>query len=254
VAVATPTFEMIPRYAAMSGGAVRETPWPDGSTYPLGQVLDSIDPDVAALALVTPNNPTGGVVTRAQAAAVTARAGVPVLLDLAYTEFAEDDLTDLALSCPGVVAVRTFSKAWGLAGARVGYAVGDRALIAAMRARGGPYSVGAAGLALAAAVLDLAPAVLAERVGQVVRLRAALARLVHELGFRAAESQGNFVLARRADAGEVWTRLRAAGVLVRRWTDRPGLADALRITCPANDQQMRTLDEALRHAAGEAAR
>ena len=93
--------------------------------------------------MVSPNNPTGGVATRGDLDAV-AEALPPstvLLLDAAYGDFADDDLTAHALERGDVIVLRSFSKAFGLAGLRVGYAAGPAHWIARLRVAGGPYPV-----------------------------------------------------------------------------------------------------------------
>ncbi|MGP1272500.1 MAG: pyridoxal phosphate-dependent aminotransferase [Phycisphaerales bacterium] len=243
--VATPTFEMIVRYAALQGAPVVGVPWGDSDPYPTAPILEALRSGAALLSLVTPNNPTGSVIDRSDAERLIEAARCPVMLDLAYTEFADDDLTDLAMSRPGVVGVRTFSKAWGLAGLRVGYAVGDPDLIGRMRAAGGPFSVSALSRRIALAAWTDANGRLGQTVERVRIARAALSRRLEELGFAVAPSQANFVLARHPAAEAIWSRLVERGVLVRRWTDRPGLDDALRITCPTAREQLDDLIDAI---------
>ncbi len=147
-----PSFEMIERYARIAGGEVVAVPWPGGA-FPRAAVLDAIAPETALIAVVSPNNPTGAVASAEDLRALSAAAPQAVLLvDLAYGEFADEDLTPAALALPNAVVTRTFSKAWGLAGLRVGYAAGPAEIVGWMRAAGGPYAVASASLALAEAL------------------------------------------------------------------------------------------------------
>ena len=118
VVLPVPTFEMLPRYAQLAGGMLRAVPWPDGP-YPTDAVLAAVTPRTAMVVVVSPNNPTGCVATGEDLRRLADRAPQAVLLvDLAYVEFAEEDLTAAALALPNAIATRTFSKAWGLAGLR----------------------------------------------------------------------------------------------------------------------------------------
>ncbi|MEM8756628.1 MAG: histidinol-phosphate transaminase [Planctomycetota bacterium] len=252
VVAATPTFEMIPRYAVMAGARFVGVPWADDSAFPVGHVLKTVAAEGAGLlALVTPNNPTGRVIARAEAERMIAAASCPVMLDLAYAEFAADDLTDLAVSGTGVVAIRTFSKAWGLAGLRVGYAVGDPGLIESMRSAGGPYSVSGIARAVAERALSAYPDWLDSRLRRVHNERSRLVGLCSKLGLAVLPSEANFVLIRSGRAERLWQGLLDRGVLVRRWHDRPGLADALRISIPAEAADADTLMRAIESAVGQ---
>ena len=151
-----PTFVMLPYYAALAGAEIDAVPWREGP-YPLEAVLDAVTEQTAVIVVVSPNNPNGAVATAADLRALAEAAPHAVLLvDLAYAEYADEDLTAAALSHPSAVVVRTISKAWGLAGLRVGYAVGSPELIAILRVAGGPFSV--SGLSLAVAERALASA------------------------------------------------------------------------------------------------
>src|SRR6266704_1902115 len=128
-----PSFEMLDRYAALADGELVRVPWPDAA-FPTDEFLERVDARTAVIAIVSPNNPTGGVATLADVRRIAEHApDALVLLDHAYVEYADDDLTAAVLDVPNVVVVRTLSKAWGLAGCRVGYAIGSPDIIPLLR-------------------------------------------------------------------------------------------------------------------------
>lgn len=241
-----PTFEMIPRYARLAGGAVIDVPWGDDG-YPVEGVLAQIDERTGLVAMVSPNNPTGQVATVADLERVAA-SGATLLVDLAYVEFGDDALFRAALACPHAVVTRTLSKAWGLAGLRVGYAVGPAEIISAMRAAGGPYAVSGPSLYLASRWLDAGGDAMRAFVAEVRRERADLVGLLGDLGARAAPSEANFVFLRARDA--LWLRdaMAGLGVGVRAFPGKPGLDDALRVTVPGVASQYDRLARGLRAA------
>ncbi len=239
-----PSFEMIARYAELAGATVDRVAWPEGP-WPLAAVLDRLGDDVGLVAVVTPNNPTGQTATAEDLRALSAALphGV-VLLDHAYVEFADDDLTALALTLPNVVTVRNFSKAWGLAGLRVGYAVGPARLIDWLRVCGAPYAVSHPSLLMVESQLDL-PAPTAFIAG-VRAEREALTAHLRGLGAAVAEGQAaNFVFARLP--APVWVRdaLAGLGIGVRAFPGKPGLTDAVRVTCPGRPQDLDRVTHAL---------
>ena len=137
----SPSFVMIERFARVSGATVRKVPWQTGP-YPTQDVLKSVDRRTGLVAMVSPNNPTGAVATTKDLRAVARKISPRFLLvDLAYTEFADRDLPQAALSLPNTIVLRTLSKAWGLAGLRVGYVAGPAPLIERLRACGSPYAL-----------------------------------------------------------------------------------------------------------------
>ncbi len=226
----TPGFEMLPRYARIAGGTVRTVPW-TSERYPTDAVVAAVDSDVAVVAVTSPDNPTGGVASAADLQRVAAAAPEAlVLVDLAYGEFADEDLAATALALPNAVVVRTFSKAWGLAGLRVGYAIGPAEVIGWLRTAGAPYAVAGPSLQIATAAWRRGDGPVRAYAQAVRRERARLEDGLCAVGARVSPSQGNFVFARVADAG--WWRdgLAGLGLGVRTFPGRPGLEDAVRIS------------------------
>jgi len=243
-----PTFEMLPRYVRLAGAEAVEIPWIDRA-FPAGDIEGAIDGRTGAVFLVTPNNPTGGAASAEEIVAIAERARSSlVVVDLAYVEFADEDPTGALLGLPNVVMTRTFSKAWGLAGLRVGYAIGPAEVIGWLRAVGHPYPCAGVSLALAAAALDGDQSRTREYIERVRWERGELVSLLHSLGAGAMESQGNFVLARCADAWAGADTLASRGVLVRRFGRDTRLADRLRITCPGDETEFERLTRALQES------
>ncbi|MBL0927236.1 MAG: TIGR01548 family HAD-type hydrolase, partial [Phycisphaerales bacterium] len=246
----TPTFEMLERDARLAGVAdadVLRVPWDDGA-FPEESYARAMGEGVSLAFVVTPNNPTGLVIETGALLRLARRAvecGVLLAVDLAYVEFADEDPTSLLLACPNVVVVRTLSKAWGLAGMRVGYAATglgwDQAdeVMTWLRAAGGPYAVSGASLAAAAAVLPAEPERRPDHVHDFVlsvrRERARADGGLRAVGVRLAESRANYSFGRAGSPERaVWLRdaLAGAGIAIRAYPDKPALADAVRLTAP----------------------
>lgn len=250
VAMTWPTFEMIPKYAALTGASIDRVAWQDEAAFPLDAMLAAITPDTRLVVVVTPNAPTGALVPLPAIEALSKAAPhAALLVDMAYAEFAPEDIAPAVLALPNTVMTRTFSKAYGIAGARVGYAAGNADIIGWMRAAGGPYAVAAPSLAIARRLLSASAGAEAPRTGYVElthsraeRLRAALV----ECGVKAADSFANFVLARTPRA--LWLRdgLAGHGIAVRAFPGHAELADAVRMTVPARDEDVDILARAIR--------
>jgi histidinol-phosphate aminotransferase len=249
ILLSEPTFEMLDHFAGLAGGRPTRVPWPAGP-FPIDGFLARLDAHPALIAVVSPNNPTGAVacaddVRRLAAAAPEAL----VLLDHAYVEYADADLTAAVADLPNVLVVRTLSKAWGLAGCRVGYAIGSPTVVAALRAAGGPYTVAGPSLALALAQLERGQAAVREHVARVREERRSLGRRLAALGMAPWPSQANFVY---VDCGPrapfLAAALRALGVLVRAFPGRAGCETALRITLPGDEAAFARLVLALETA------
>jgi histidinol-phosphate aminotransferase len=171
-----------------------------------------------------------------------------VVVDEAYVEFSRHPgFADWLERYPNLVLLRTLSKAWGLAGARVGTLLGEPELVAILRALAPPYPLPS--LATEAALRRLQPAELAaarRRTAAVARRREALAGRLRELPAvrRVWPSEGNFLLVRFADAAAAMAACDDAGVLVRDFSRQPGLAGCLRVTvgtAAENRQLLRAL-------------
>jgi histidinol-phosphate aminotransferase len=241
-----PSFEMLDCYAALAGGELVSVPWAPGP-FPIAAMLERLDDRTALVAIVSPNNPTGEVATIDDVQRLARAApDALILLDHAYVEYADEDLTAPALAFPNVVVTRTFSKARGLAGCRVGFVLGSGEVIAALRAAGGPYPVAGPSLAFAALQLERGDTAMAAHIAQVRRERAALSTLLATCGVAPRRSQANFVY---ADLGQraafVHAALAAQGILVRDFPDRPAAAGGLRITLPGDSTAFERLSEAL---------
>jgi len=241
-----PTFEMISRYAEQSGVDLVEVPWWTGS-FPVGEIIAAAD-RVDTAFIVSPNNPTGAALTGTDLKRVAAEFRY-VVLDAAYVEFADEDLTPTALGMDNVVVIRTLSKAYGLAGLRVGYLLGPPELVTRVAAYGSPYPVAALSAAVAESRLSW-PASETERFVETIRSqRSRLAETLTRLETRPVSSQANFVLTECDDADWVMTAARSLGVAFRRFADRPGMEQMVRVTVPGDaadfDRLVSTLESAL---------
>jgi histidinol-phosphate aminotransferase len=167
--------------------------------------------------LATPANPTGAQVTEGLAEFVrTASRTALVVVDEAYFEYGDPAVSGLDLFHDGaeVVVLRTFSKAWGLAGARIGYAVMAPSLRAVARAAQDTFEVSALAFRAARAALDDADEV-ARRTAENAAVRGRLAAWLDELGAPCWNSRTNFVCSRPPDAEGFAARLAEQGIIVR---------------------------------------
>ena len=232
--LASPGFEMSERYAELAGAELVRTPW-ESDAFPRAE-LERDARSASLLVVASPNNPTGRVAPASELVALAR--SLPRTLcvyDLAYVEYAAQDPTRALLQEPNVLVMRTLSKAWGLAGLRVGYALGPSTVIDWMRASAGPFPVSSLSLALACAALEGGEEVPRAARAQVAQEREQLSDALRSVGGRPSPSEGNFAFARFGSAqraAEVARALEQGGVRVRAFGQRPGLEDALRITCP----------------------
>jgi histidinol-phosphate aminotransferase len=244
-----PGFEMTRRYLALTSARVDTIAWSEHA-YPIEGVLNAIQDATKLIVVTSPNNPTGGVARARDLSLLAAAAPNAVLLvDLAYAEFADEDLTAAALKIPQAVVVRTFSKAWGLAGCRVGYALGTANAIAALAAIGGPYPVAGPSLALAQAMLENGEATMQANVRASKQRREELFACLEQIGWQPRRSEANFVCCEPPDPLRARDALAGFGIAVRAWPELEGLGQLLRISCPSQDAEQARLLHALRSIA-----
>ena len=244
-----PTFEMIERYARLAGGEIIPIDWSRGQ-YPTDSVINTITSRTALIAVVSPNNPTGAVASSEDVRRLGAAAPQALLLvDQAYGEFAEENLTRAALELPNALVSRTLSKAWGLAGLRVGYALGPVRIIRWLRCAGNPYSVASLSAALAIRRLREGEAALRIFVERIRAERAELCDVLREIGAEPRPSQANFVLAGFENAAGFCDGLARRGIAVRAFPNHPSISDCLRITCPGEPAAFARLLDELRQVA-----
>ena len=251
LALAEPTFAMASIFARMNGLEV--VPVALGPDF-------GIDPDalLAAEARVTyicsPNNPTGNASARESIERVIRASPGVVILDEAYAEFMGEGFLRSAPSYENLLVVRTLSKAFGLAGARIGYAAGSAALVREVEKSRGPYKVSASAERAAVAALEDDRQWVSERIEEVRTNRTRFAGALRALGLAPLPSDANFVLVPVRGASELALRMRrpdGSGVAVRPFVSLPAIGDAIRITIgpwPMMEAALAAIEEAIRCA------
>jgi len=222
-----PTFAMIPIFARMNG--LQPCPVPLRSNWDIdaGALLAT---GARAFYICSPNNPTSTVASRSELEKLIRGAPGVVILDEAYSEYASESWASAAPSHPTLLVVRTLSKAFGLAGLRVGYAIGSPPLIAEVEKSRGPYKVNALAERAAVAALRLDRDWVQRGIQTVLENRSRFEKELRLLGLSALPSSANFVLFPVTDAPALTKSLRELGVAVRPFTKLPQIGDALRIS------------------------
>ncbi|MCG5217578.1 histidinol-phosphate transaminase [Streptosporangium sp. KLBMP 9127] len=214
------SFEAYPLLADLAGATSVKVPL-TGETHDLDAMAEAITPRTRLVFVCNPNNPTGTAVRRAELESFLDRvpADVLVVLDEAYREYVRDvDVPDgltLYPDRPNVAVLRTFSKAYGLAGLRVGYLIGHEPVAAAVRKVMVPFAINH--LAQAAALASLAAEdELLERVDAVVKERTRVRETLIAQGWTVPASEANFIWLRLGDDTAAFAEACAAeGVAVR---------------------------------------
>jgi len=251
---AWPSFSMYPHLAALTGAREVRVPLAEGEVHDLDAMAAEVTAATQLAIVCNPNNPTGTHLPAAQIAAFCERvpAHVTIALDEAYVEFQTDDdpdtTVDLLADFPNLVVLRTFSKVYGLAGLRVGFALGSAKFRAAIDAVRQPFSVNALAQAAAAEAI-LHQDDVEQRVERTLVERVRVEEGLRELGLTTAETQANFSWIDLADAdeGDVVARLAERSIAVRPGTPLggPGQIRVSYGTAAENDRFLAALGEIL---------
>ena len=236
-----PTYSMYKVYASAIGAKIVTVQANANFSFPFDQVLAAITPRTRIVALANPNSPTGSTLTREQILALAAAAPhAMVLADEAYFHFfgetVLDQVGDSPRHVPNLVVARTFSKAYGLAGLRLGLLAASSEAMHWMRRVISPYSVNALALAcLPAALAD--DAYLTWYVDEVKAARADLASSLETLGVPFWPSQANFLLLEIGPKHREFVRsMHEQGILVRDRSADPGCQGCVRVTIGLRSQ------------------
>lgn len=243
------SFEAYPIAVRVSGALPVPVPLGPGAVHDLAAIRDRVTPATKAILLCTPNNPTGPAIRHDDLLQFVDDVpdSILIVVDEAYVEFVTDPQATRGLAVltdrPNVAVLRTFSKAYGLAGFRVGFCVAEPGLAGAVRSVSLPFGVSLPAQAAVLASLEAEPALM-ERVARIVSGRQVLASGLGELGFEVPDTEANFVwLPAGPRTGDYAATFAAAGLMVRAYASgEPG--DGIRITVGEPDSIARVLDTA----------
>lgn len=202
--------------------------------------------DVKVLFLCSPNNPTGNLITEKDIQAILNFYNGLLVIDEAYIEFAglNNSLVKLVKKNKNIVILRTFSKAWGLAGIRVGYAIAEKEIISTLLKIKDSYNVSKVSQEIVLQALDQIGE-LSKKIGETMILKRKLEKELLLMGIEIIPTRANFILMRIKNAPVVYERLARKGVIVRDRGNLPFLENALRITV-GSDKENRFFIKSLR--------
>jgi histidinol-phosphate aminotransferase len=226
-----PAFDPYPNSTAAVGATAIRIPPRPGYAFQTDEVIAAISPRTRMIFLNTPNNPTGQLISIADLRRIaTAAPHAIVLIDEAYIEFGGDTFLPELPDFPNVLVGRTFSKAYGLAGMRVGMVIGQAPALDPVRAVTLPFNVNAVAMAATQAALEDAE-FLPRYAAQVAESRQRLYAACRALGLEFWESAANYVMVRVGDAVPLFVQaLAARGVHVRDRSKDPTTPGCIRIT------------------------
>jgi histidinol-phosphate aminotransferase len=239
--IVVPTYSMYRIYAMAAGAKLVSVPTGKDFLLSTDDVCGRISPRTRLIAIANPNNPTGTVVPREDLLRIARSApNAAVLVDEAYFEFYGQSMLGAANGFANLFLARTFSKAYGMAGLRVGVLVGNAEQMRAVRRVISPYNVNAVALAcLPEALGD--QAYIEQYVATIRDSRTRLEQALESLGFQFWPSQANFVLVRVGAATSFVEHMRRRGILVRDRSTDHGCEGCVRITLGPREHADRLL-------------
>ncbi|MHB9029119.1 MAG: histidinol-phosphate transaminase [Candidatus Latescibacterota bacterium] len=240
--IPVPTFTVYQLLARVLGAEVVTVPLNPDYTFDCGALEDKFLAEGDLLVLCSPNNPTGCQYSTGRIAALLERTDKPVVVDEAYFEFSSETAAGLLGKYDNLIVLRTFSKAFSLAGLRVGYGLMDPALAREVDKAKLPYNLNFLSIAAAIKLLENRAA-LRETVERIIAEREPMIGEMNGIeGVTAYPSKANFILFETPYAPkEIFTRLLADGLLVRDVSSYPMLGKALRVSVSTPEDNRRFL-------------
>jgi len=237
-----PTYSMYAVYASATDAKLVEIPSREDFRFPLDALLARITPATRVIAIANPNSPTGQAVSReAILKVIDAAPHAMVFIDEAYFHFYGHTILGLVGDVPNVIVARTFSKAYGLAGLRLGLLAAAKESMRWLRRVISPYSVNSLALACLPAALD-DQAYIDGYVAEVLAARGEFAAVLEGIGMRYWPSEANFILAYIGPLhADFCKAMRARGILVRDRSTDPGCHGCVRITIGTRNQMQRAV-------------
>lgn len=243
IIIPDPTFEMYEVFSKISGCNVIKLPLKDDFKYDtmeLLDILDEIKPKVVFLC--TPSNPTGNAMPKSEIRTILDAVDGVVVVDEAYTEFSGETMIDEINDYPNLLIIRTFSKAWGIAGLRIGYAISNKHLLSDMWAVKTPYNIDKFAQMTAELLLENSD-IIKKRIEI---LKAERERIIDGLstlhGIIVFPSVANFVLFRFDNTEKAAEMMLDAGVLLRKYSNGV-LNNCLRVSVGRPEENSYFLDK-----------
>ncbi|MBU0536526.1 MAG: histidinol-phosphate transaminase [Nanoarchaeota archaeon] len=248
IVMPTPTFVMFEVVASIIGAKVKQVLYNDDLSFPAEEVIKNIDENTKAVILVNPNNPTGTAIRNDDLIKIVEKASsngvnAAVIIDEAYYQFYGKSAKNLIRRYGNIVILQTFSKAFGLAGLRIGCIISNKDCISEISKVLSPYSVNAAAVTAVKAALDDIDYV-DRYILEVKQNREWLRKELGNMGIKTFPSDTNFIV---ADFGSICDlvseELKQKGILVRKRTEYPKLKNCIRITIGTKKQCLQLVNE-----------
>jgi len=245
--VVDPTFEMYRFYVGLAGGRTKQVLISKNFEMEADDVLSAVNERTKVIFICSPNNPTGKQFSKDEVLRVVEESDRLIVLDEAYVDFAPYSLAREATKYHNLLVLRTFSKAFGLAGLRIGYGVGSSEIIEWLRAAQSPFSVNSVAQGACRLVLENRRVYDSFVKKTIEERRYLMAELEMVNGIKPFESDANFILIKviggDVTSEDVCKRLRSAGIEVRDRGNLPMLKNCLRVTVAERESNLKFVKE-----------
>lgn len=230
VMVMDPSYSIYETQTAINNKKVKKIKLNKNFSLNIKLIRENIN-QVKTIFLCSPNNPTGNLITENEIKTILSFYNGLLVIDEAYIEFAElkNSLLRLLKTNKNIIILRTFSKAWGLAGIRLGYVIADKNIISTLLKIKESYNVSKVSQLIALQALDQVDR-LKTKVSETMILKAGLEKKLKNLNFNIIPTVTNFILARVKNATKIYNKLAEKGIIVRDRSNLPYLNNILRIT------------------------
>ena len=241
VIIPIPTFYLFEKHGEIIGVKKTLVPLNPDLSFPIDEILEKITDQTKMVVIVTPNNPTGTIVSREDILKILNKArNAIVLIDEAYFHFSYVSCKDLVDDYPNLIIVHTFSKGFGLAGVRLGYIISNNEIIKIFKKVTLPFHVNGLSIVAGSAALDDLDFV-NHYVNLVKNNRKYFSEELGKIGIQTYPSQANFVIANFGEnCDRIYNSLNEKGILVNNVSEKPLLKGCLRIAI-GTKSQMETL-------------
>ncbi len=240
--IAEPGFPMFPLIAGIIGAVVQGVPYNPDHSFPLEAFINAVTGDTRVIVVINPNNPTGVGVSREAVVKIVERfPDIPVVVDEAYYEFTGETALDLLAANPNAIITRTFSKAFAMAGLRMGYIAAHPDIITEFHKIRGPFDVNSLALAAAETQIDYPDEWKAFVDETMNRSKPYIENFFDENGVVYYKGSAHFMLVEPENRDDAVRFLKNEGVLVRPMT-APGIDKTFRMSIGTLEQTRRFTD------------
>jgi len=236
ILVTNPSYSIYQVQANINNVKVKTINLKDDFSLDIKQIISNLD-DVKIIFLCSPNNPTGSLISRDDVIKLQQNFDGLIVIDEAYIEFAgmQNSLIDLVNKFDNILILRTFSKAWGLAGLRVGYSISNPNIVSVLLKIKDSYNVSKISQEVVLQALDQVK-LLQQSILYIMEAKQVLEQELKSLGFEIIPTVTNFILARIDNASDIYQQVCEKGIIVRNRSTQYLLKNVIRITVGTSEE------------------